>query len=260
MANAIRLVSINRGLDPRDFTLVGFGGAGPLHAVALADELSIRSVLIPPAPGNVSAMGLLTASVRHEIVRTRVVPLAGLDPEELKARFEPLLEQAREILAGEKAPFSGESFHLTVDLRYAGQNYELNLPVGSALFGAPSLQALIDRFHAQHRVVYGYDLPERTVQLVNIRVTAIGEMEAAAWPRTARPAAAAAPVATRRLALPGRRSAEASVYRFTDLGADQQVSGPAIVEYPGSTLFVPPGWIARYDEYSNARVDRTGHA
>jgi len=260
MANAIRLVSVNRGLDPRDFTLVGFGGAGPLHAVALADELSISSVLIPPAPGNVSAMGLLTASVRHEIVRTKVAPLADIEPKELKSRFEPLLEQARETLSREKMPFSGENFLLTVDLRYSGQNYELNLPLGSAIFDDASLQGLIDRFHAQHRIVYGYELTNRTVQLVNLRVTAIGEMAAAAWPRAIGTGASARPVSARLLSLPGNRSTEAAVYRFLDLYPDQEISGPSIVEYPGSTLFIPPGWMARYDEFSNARLDRIGHA
>ncbi len=257
MANAIRLVSVNRGLDPRDFTLVAFGGAGPLHAVALADELSIGSVLIPPAPGNVSAMGLLTADVRHEVVRTNVVNLAELGPRELEKSFQPLLEQARESLASEKVPMSGRRYLLNVDLRYQGQNYELNLPLGEAIFSDETLGPLIDRFHAQHRIVYGYDLRDRMVQLVNLRVTAVGEMPAAAWPAREPAVHAASPVASRVVMLPGASTGEAVVYRFVDLRPTHTISGPAIVEYPGSTLFVPPGWAARYDERANALVERT---
>jgi N-methylhydantoinase A len=255
MADAIRLVSVERGLDPREFTLVAFGGAGPLHAVRLAEALSIGSVLVPPAPGNLSAMGLLCADVRHDRARTmvhvldaRLLPLA-------RAAYDELLAEADAILAADGVPPEDRHCTLAADLRYQGQNYELTIPVADADL-AQGFADLVARFNDQHRRVYGYQLRGRQVQLVNARVSATGATAHAHWPAGGAAARNATPLARRSvLVAPGMR-VDAPVYRFDDLAAGQSLDGAAIVEYRGSTLFLPPGWNARIDAQRNAHVAR----
>lgn len=255
MADAIRLVSVERGLDPRDFTLIAFGGAGALHAVRLAEALSIRDVLVPPAPGNLSAMGLLCADVRHDHARTVVARLVPELAATVGAMFDGLLAEADAALAADGVAGPARSFTLSADLRYQGQNYELTLPVVRDEL-AEGFAALVERFNAHHRKIYGYHLAGREVQLVNLRVTALGALEHATWPET--PAAAAPPVpgGRRSVLIDARVRRETPVYRFDDLRGGQSLAGPAVVEYSGSTLFLPPGWNARLDTMSNAHLTR----
>ncbi|HVL73126.1 MAG TPA: hydantoinase/oxoprolinase family protein, partial [Beijerinckiaceae bacterium] len=133
MVNAIKLISVDRGVDPRDFTLVGFGGAGPLHSLRLAEQLGITRVLIPPAPGNLSSMGLLTADVRHDFVLTRVARLSDLRPEALADDLAAMISEAEDAMAREGVPDERRSLMGSADLRYQGQNYELNLPLSAAI-------------------------------------------------------------------------------------------------------------------------------
>jgi N-methylhydantoinase A len=259
MANAIRLVSVERGLDPRDFTLVAFGGAGALHAVQLAEALSTKDVLVPPAPGNMSAMGLLCADVRHDFARTHMIRLLREQVVTVEAMFAELRAQADAALAADGVAPEARRFTLSADLRYQGQNYELTLPVALAEL-AEGFGPLIERFNEQHVRFYGYRLAGREVHLVNVRVTAIGATTHAAWPAHAISDAPAQPVARRTVLLaPGSR-AEAPVYRFDDLRAGHHIEGPAIVEYSGSTVFLPPGWRARLDEFMNARLTRVSQS
>lgn len=258
MTNAIRLVSVERGLDPREFTLVAFGGAGALHAVRLAEALGITKVLIPPAPGNLSAMGLLCADVRHDFARTIVSRLAGNITKELRTKVEQLMEQARAALAGEGVQKTNAQFATTVDLRYQGQNYELNLPlVDSDLQG--DFSNLIRRFGQEHDKVYGYLLEGKEIQIVNVRVTATGFLEKAAWPAHEPIVDAPSACAQRDVYLEGQGWTSVEVYKFQDLRPTQTFNGPAIVEYPGSTLFLAPGWRATFDPFKNAHLTYTSN-
>ena len=253
MANAIRLVSVERGLDPRDFALVAFGGAGALHAARLAEALSIRKILIPPAPGNLSAMGLLCADIRHDFVQTIVTDLDPDVTDVLKQIVTTLLTQAKEALDGEGVEHIHAQFQATVDLRYQGQNYELNIPLTDRDLEG-DFSALEGRFNDLHERVYGYRLNSRTVQLVNVRVTAIGFNEKASWPSHMAGVGAPVPAARREIYIESRGWQLAPVYRFEDLHPTQEIAGPAIVEYPGSTLFVAPNWVAIFDETKNAHL------
>ena len=254
MADAIRLVSVERGLDPRDFTLVAFGGAGPLHAVRLAEALSIRNVLVPPAPGNLSAMGLLCADVRHDLARTLLHRLTSNFLPRVRAIYDELTAEADAALQADGVPAQERQCTLSADLRYQGQNYELTIPVtGDDL--AHGFGDLVARFNDQHRRIYGYQLGGREVQLVNARVTAVGKTRHAHWPPITQ-RAAAQPVGRRSMLVePGVR-VDAPVFRFDDLAPAQPIEGPAIVEYSGSTLFLPSGWNARIDERRNAHLTR----
>ena len=254
MADAIRLVSVERGLDPRDFTLVAFGGAGPLHAVRLAEALSIGNVLVPPAPGNLSAMGLLCADVRHDLARTLLHRLTADFLPRVRAIYVELVGEADAALASDGVPAIDRECTLAADLRYQGQNYELTIPVSDDDL-ARGFGELVLRFNDQHRRIYGYQLSGREVQLVNARVTAVGRTRHAHWPVGAQ-GVSAKPVAARSLLVePGAR-VDAPVYRFDDLAPEQGIAGPSIVEYRGSTLFLPTGWQARIDARRNAHLVR----
>ena len=254
MADAIRLVSVERGLDPRDFTLVAFGGAGPLHAVRLAEALSIGNVLVPPAPGNLSAMGLLCADVRHDLARTLLHRLTADFLPRVRAIYVELVGEADAALASDGVPAIDRECTLAADLRYQGQNYELTIPVSDDDL-ARGFGELVLRFNDQHRRIYGYQLSGREVQLVNARVTAVGRTRHAHWPVGAQ-GASAKPLAARSLLVePGAR-VDAPVYRFDDLSPEQGIAGPSIVEYRGSTLFLPTGWQARIDARRNAHLVR----
>ncbi|MCL4744651.1 MAG: hydantoinase/oxoprolinase family protein [Burkholderiaceae bacterium] len=256
MVNAIKLISVQRGLDPRDFTLVAFGGAGPLHAVRLAEELGITRVLIPPAPGNASAMGLLAADIRHDLVRTYFADLAQTDLEALAATLREMLEEGASVLEAEGSQPALRRFLPAVDLRYQGQNYELTLPLSSDAAQGLAVADLEKRFHERHRQVYGYDLKERVIQVVNLRLTAIGGVEPVHWPRHDDAAGTAVPTGTRPVQLDRNRCEQVSIYRVETLGGGHSLVGPAIVEYPGSTLFLPDGWTATIDSMRNAHLNQ----
>jgi N-methylhydantoinase A len=242
--------------------LVAFGGAGALHAARLAEALSIRDILVPPAPGNLSAMGLLCADTRHDHARTLFTRLAPELAPALEATIADLLAEAGRALADDGVDPTAHRFAITVDLRYEGQNYELSLPLDRAEMQAAGREGfgpLIERFDAAHMRVYGYRLEGRAILLVNARVTATGATAHAEWPRlAAAPAAEAVAVARSRRSLlveAGHR-AEVDVHRHEALRAGPRLDGAAIVEYAGGTLFVPPGWHGRVDEFANVHLTR----
>lgn len=257
MTNAIKLVSVQRGLDPRDFTLVAFGGAGPLHGAALADSLGMRSVLIPPAPGNVSASGLLCAEVRQDAVRTVVQPLRSLAAEFLEAITLELLLDVGARLERDGVPQEERESVLSADMRYVGQSHDINIPLGEQGFGPEGLEVIISRFVERHKQLFGYAIDDRAVELVNLRASAFGNRPALPWPERAAATTAPVPVGSRtvvhRLA---DGPSEWPIYRFEALGVGSTIQGPAIVEYPGSTLVVPPTWVARYDSLMNAVLSK----
>jgi N-methylhydantoinase A len=253
MTNAIKLVSVQRGLDPRDFTLVAFGGAGPLHGAALADSLGMRSVLIPPAPGNVSASGLLCAEVRQDAVRTVVRPIRSLSPDFLQQLVDDLLADASAKLRGDGVSEEEQEAVLSADMRYVGQSHDINIALGQDGFDFAGLEALIERFLARHQQLFGYVIADREVELVNLRTSVFGNSPGLPWPERAAATSEPTPVGTRIVihrAIAG--PTEWPIYRFEALGVGSTISGPAIVEYPGSTLVVPPDWVARYDSLMNA--------
>lgn len=263
MVNAIRLVSVERGFDPRDFTLVAFGGAGALHAVRLAEALSIKHVLIPPAPGNTSAMGLLSADTRYDFARTLYAPISSAVQPEMMQIARELLVEADAALEKDGIAPPQRRFVISLDLRYEGQNYELNLPtdeneVERAL--QDNFAPVVERFNAMHERVYGYRLEGRDLKVVKVRVTAIGVTPHIVWPELANYDAATGKVPrphSKRAMLvsPGHRT-EIPVYRHEDLRAGQEIPAPAIVEYAGGTLFVPPEWSGRVDKFANLLLEQ----
>jgi N-methylhydantoinase A len=256
MTSAIREISIQRGHDPRDFTLIAFGGAGPMHALALAQEIGIPRVLVPRHPGNFSALGLLASQIKHDDVRTRVGPL--------RERLSVALELFGEMEAAARHQLALEGFApheqrlvRSLDLRYRGQAFELNVGVGDAGADGLALDAIETAFHRQHLGAYGHSSPGATIELVNARLTAYGLVP--------RPSGAREPSGNDRLdrALIERRAVwfdgaphDCPVWERERLPERASLTGPAIVEEFGATTIVPPGWRGAVDEHGNLRFER----
>jgi N-methylhydantoinase A len=251
MTSAIREISIQRGHDPRDFTLVAFGGAGPMHALALADEIGIPRVLVPRHPGNFSALGLLASDIKHDDVRTRVGPLAERWPS-LDELFAEMESAARRQLELDGFAAADQRMRQSLDLRYRGQAFELNLE----LRGEP-LASVATAFHERHRAMYGHADASATIELVNARLTAYGVVPRPASERHH------APRATLDLALIQQRRVwfdgaphDCPVWERERLPEEAAITGPAIVEEFGATTVVPPGWRGALDAHGNVRLQR----
>ena len=254
MIAAMRLVSVQRGYDPRDFVLVAFGGAGPVHANALARDLGIPTVLVPPSPGIASAVGMLATDIRHEFVATRRLRLDGLAPATLEALFAEFLAEGEARLVRDGVPLAERRMVRSADLRYHGQSFELPVTVPPGPLAPADVARLRDEFHAMHERAYGYAAPEDAVELVNVRLAAIGVTPK---PRRA-PLPEGGPSAD--AARKGRREiwfAETAGFRSTvvlDRGKllrGNVIAGPAIIEEHDASTLVHPGWTATVDEHAN---------
>jgi N-methylhydantoinase A len=235
MVGALRIVTVRRGVDPRGFALLAFGGAGPLHAAQIAGELGVDRVLCPRASGVLAALGLIVSERRRDVQRSVFLSGEALSSEAIAGAVKELAGSAREALAEPEA-----EVHVTYELRYRGQSFEL------AVSGAPtaSPDQLRQDFEAEHERRYGYSDPDQTLELVTIRATALmpgadlrlGE----AAPREAPPRS------TRRVTFDGSQTEAAVIGGSPSTG--ERVEGPAVVELPESTVLVPPGWRGTVDE------------
>ncbi|HEX6444072.1 MAG TPA: hydantoinase/oxoprolinase family protein [Streptosporangiales bacterium] len=256
-ANALRQVTVRRGLDARDFTMVTFGGSGSLAACRLVDLLGLRGVLVPPDPGNLSAYGLLTVDVRNDYVRTHVRRHDAVEPASIASAFAALADEASEALAREGFPSASRVFARSADLRYFGQAFEVRVDVPDGDVDRPLLDTVAAAFHGEHRRLYGYDFADddrQQVEWVNLRVTGIGPIP--------RPRERHAPTGGDHAARTGTRPVffdgwqEAAVYDRYALGAGDVVTGPAVVEEFGATVPVHPGFTAEVDAHANLSLVR----
>jgi N-methylhydantoinase A len=258
-ANALRQVTVARGLDVRDFTLTTFGGSGPLLACRLMDVLGLPRTLVPPDPGNVSAFGLLTVDVRNDYVQTMVRRHADVTPATLAAAFGDLEDRARAALATQGFSAAEQRVQRTADLRYAGQAFEVRVPVGAGSLDRTAVDQVATAFHAAHHRLYGYDFaddPRQAVEWVNLRTTGIGPIR--------RPdvvelgpgdgGADRSVTGTRRVFFDGW--VDARLHRRPDLAPGDVVVGPAVVEEYGSTVPVHPGFLATVDRWGNLLLTR----
>jgi N-methylhydantoinase A len=254
MAEALRIVSVERGHDPREFALIAFGGAGPVHAAALAAELQIPEIIVPPAPGAFSALGLVVSDLKRDYSRTLYADLRALDPARAAAVLAEMETTASEWLAAVAIPPERRALLGSVDLRYRRQAYELTVPLSDGPVTRASLDRVAAAFHDKHRQAYGHANPEETVQLVNLRLTAIGRLPGH---RPAQPPATE-PVRRRmrEVWFPETGLAPCPVHWRNGLSADEIIAGPAIIEALESTIVVAPGWIASVDGNSYIRLRR----
>jgi N-methylhydantoinase A len=255
---AMRTITVERGYDPREFTLVPFGGMGPTIAGMVAAELGIGRILIPRDPGTFSAHGMLVTDVRQERSLTRITPLDGASPAELEAIFAEMEAQALDDLMREQFPRERLQTHRRAGMRYRGQSYEVAVPVAS-LREAADLAALIERFHDAHRRRYGHMAQAEAVEIVNFQVTAVGlipkpavqTFDAAAGGAPTQ----AAPHAVRQVYFNGSDACDVPVLRRSALQPGARIAGPAVIEEKTSTTVLYPGQRATIDAYLNIEVE-----
>ena len=255
---AMRTITVERGYDPREFTLVPFGGMGPTIAGMVAAELGIGRILIPRDPGTFSAHGMLVTDVRQERSLTRITPLDGASPAELEAIFAEMEAQALDDLIREQFPRERLQTHRRAGMRYRGQSYEVAVPVTS-LRGARDMAALIERFHDAHRRRYGHMAQAEAVEIVNFQVTAVGLIPKPAMQTFDAPAAGAqpqaAPSALRQVYFNGGDACDAPVLRRSALSPGLRIAGPAVIEEKTSTTVLYPGQRATVDAYLSIEVE-----
>ncbi|MDE0076980.1 MAG: hydantoinase/oxoprolinase family protein [Caldilineaceae bacterium] len=264
MERALRRVSVERGYDPRTFTLVPFGGAGPLHACDLADALGIPRILLPPSPGVLSALGLLIADVVHESSQALLIEAASLaqDPAPLQELSATLEERVRSVLAAEGV--DAPALESSMDLRYRGQSYELSvpldLPASTAAQASQAVQRAIETFHAAHDARYGYAMPTETVESVAVRLRGSGSGEELSLTREplGPPDPESAQVASKPVWFGPNGAAETPCYDRLRLRPGHRLQGPAIVFQFDTTTVVAPGWSANVDERHNLLLARAG--
>jgi N-methylhydantoinase A len=250
MGEAVKAISTQRGYDLRDFALVAFGGAGPVHAAHIALELGIPRVIAPPNPGVASALGLLMSPVRHDYVVSRLGRLLHTTPVEVRAGFAGLEESAVRDLEAEG--FDPESRHLEylLDLRYAGQGYEIGVPLTRAEIETSDFGMWRERFDRLHEQAFGHAAPHQPVEIVNYRVAGIGQVAAARLATIQPQHGPATPAAERPVVFPGHELAPCPIYDRSALGAGARIDGPAILEQYDSTVVIHPG--------QSGCVDHTG--
>jgi N-methylhydantoinase A len=234
MALAVRSITTERGLDPRDYALVAYGGGGPLHAVAIARELAIPRVVVPPSPSTFSAWGMLAADLRHDLVRTVLESLARTDAAWATARYG---EMQRE-LEGAWPALGVPTVHRAADLRYVGQEHTVTVPVSRV----EEWTALRGEFDAAHQRAYGYAAPDVDVQLTNLRLTVVFPIERPVLAGVTGGRGAAPVFETRPVySLVVRDAVEHRVYQRDSLGAGDSLEGPAAVEEAGTTTILDQG-------------------
>ncbi len=258
MAKAIRVISVQRGHDPRDYTLVAFGGAGPLHAGRLARELDISRIMVPRNPGILCAMGLLLTDLRADFASTRLTTLDSSAIPGISSAFDDLKLRAEAWFDEEHIEPASRRTTRTVDMRYAGQNYELPVPLPDGAVTQASLDALAAGFAAAHQRQFGFVAEGEAVQLVTFRVEAAGVVPKASFqPRAdAGEDASAAIVAQREMWLPEAGGfVSCPVYDREKLDCGNRIAGPAIVEQMDATTVILPGMTATVEPYLNMIVE-----
>jgi N-methylhydantoinase A len=259
-ANALRQITVKRGLDVRDFTLISFGGSGSLLACRLVDILGLRGVLVPTDPGNVSAFGLLTVDVKNDYVRTAVHRHDEFDAASVEKVFGELQQQAVDALSAAGFALPEQRFQRTADLRYYGQAFEVRVPVRDGALDDTGGDAVVATFHDAHRALYGYDFrgdARQPVEWVNLRVSGIGPIrrpqlrelaDGDCNPERAR-------TGSRPVCFDGSTGYQLTPrYRRADLAPGDRIAAPAIVEEYGATVPLHPGFAARVDGFGNLLI------
>jgi len=251
MADAVRLISIRRGYDPREFALVAFGGAGPVHAVAVAQDLGIPTVIVPHWPGITSALGCLLLDVRHDLSRTFLLSASEAEAATLEREFARMEAEAREHLRAEGVPEERMELQRQLDMRYVGQWRSLTVAAPRPLAG--SFQAALDAFHREHQREYAYSRPEQPVEVYGLRVTGVGRVDKPELPRYTRNGNLDGAVKGARPVYFEEAGGftPTTVYDRDALAPGASFRGPAVVEQMDSTVVVPPGVRATVDDYRN---------
>ena len=253
MSRAIRSVSTERGYDLSEFALFAFGGAGPLHAMDVARECGIPVVVVPREPGTMCARGMLLTDISFDFVESEIAPVDQASWVRVCARLSGLRAQAQDWLGREGVAPGQCRYVAMIDARYVGQNFEVQVPI--AVLEAPDLAAFESGFHQAHLREYGYNVPDRTIEIINCRVRAIGQVVRAEQPKIPGATAGAAPVARRSVYFGATDGwVESGIYDRDALGAGAAIDGPAVIEEMSSTTVIAPRQSVRVDDFGNLIV------
>lgn len=261
MVRAIRAISVERGHDPRQFSLLAMGGAGPLHATDVARALGMREIIVPPAPGILCAQGLVVSDLKEDFVVSGRFAASDAEITPVVDALSGLAKQARDWAAESAGDAESQWLELSLDMRYVGQNFELRVPMGEVegAGDAPALPAVEDlrqRFFAEHERNYGFFNPDDAVEIVNIRLTAHGRLrKPSAAVKAAEASAAPTPMETRDVWFTGDAAVPAPVYERAALRAGQTIEGPAVIDQLDATTIVFPGDRVRIDGHANLIVE-----
>jgi N-methylhydantoinase A len=255
MQRAIRSVSIERGRDPRDFTLVAFGGSGPVHAAGLAEALDISRILIPPHPGLFSAIGLLAADVQQLYTRSLLRELGKADLDGAEAILREMAARAMQDLGAEGFGAGDVQLERFADLRYRKQISELLIPLPERALEPADRERLAEAFHREHEATYGYAMRDERIEIVSLKLRARGARDAAppAWDRMG---GAATPGGERTAHFGRDRSALATRVLGRSALGDRPLAGPLVIEEYDSTTVVPPGWTARRGAHGFVHLEK----
>ncbi len=255
MADAMRTITIGRGIDPREFTLVAFGGAGPMHAVELARELDIKQILVPRFPGTFSAWGMLQSDIRHDFSATHYAISNDVDTNQMTALFRGMLDDGTKTLTEEGVPHARMEFVRSVDLRYVGQEYTISVPLDDAI----DLDAAIEKFHDLYQSRYGHALHGSAVEIINLRLAAIGRLERAESSASEQQSSEEALAAHRDIIFNGQ-SHHSPIYKRDRLPKGEELKSPAVVEETSATTIIPPGYTFQIDDIGNLLIQAEGDA
>jgi len=261
MANAIRSRTVEKGIDPREFALVAFGGAGPLHGAEVAELLDVATVIVPPHPGITSAVGLLTTDLRYDQIRTAFQASSDLDLARLNADLDAAEAEIRAQFEADGVPAAEVRFERTGDLRYLGQGYELQVPLPQGTLTPAAMEAVLDGFYARHEAEYGHRFEGKVVEIVNLRIAGSGRGDKVSPPAVraggdlAHAQVHAAACLFRSQA--GLTRTTTPLYERERLPIDQPFDGPAIVLQADATTVVPPGWRAVAEARGNLVLSRS---
>ena len=261
MANAVRHVTLERGLDPRDFTLVAYGGGGPLHAAPVAKELSIGTIIIPQAPGHFSALGMLMADLRRDYVQTLFVRLDDIEMVELEAYFQKLEGEGRHALEQSGIPTNRMIFERAADLRYVGQEHAVAVRIPANVADETARREIKRLFDDAHEERYSHSAPEESADIVSLRVSAIGRLSKPQFPQVTEGGPVpqvAAHRGTRSVIFESVGAVQATVFDRTKLLRGNVIQGPAIIEEAASTTVLEPGDIVTVNAFGHLVMQLAG--
>ncbi len=256
MADAIRQLTVRKGIDPREFVLVAFGGAGPMQACSTAEELEIEHVLVPEMPGIFSAWGMLQSDIRQDLSRTMQCNIDKVDFDEIKGKFQQMTDEAMDLLNRQHISKEQAEFVHSADMRYLGQEYTVRVNFASIAEDQKAIALLKEEFHALHKQIYGHCNPSGEIEIVNLRLVGLGRLEKIAKQKSGKFSNDTPQPIKEQLAIFNDQEYMAQIYQRKDLITGQTFSGPAIVLELTTTTVVPPNWQVKIDEYNNMQITK----
>lgn len=256
MADAIRTLTVSKGIDPRDFALVAFGGAGPMHAVLIAEHLGIHKILVPNVAGTFSAWGMLQTDIRHDNVRTFVSLLHSADQEKMNMIYKKMEEETADVLRQQKIGDDSMQFIRLADLRYVGQEYTVTVSCPFNQINDQAIEKLAQRFHEKHLKIYGHNNPEGTVEIVNLRMIGYGKLGKVEKTKVIDKTTNELQPIRRKTVVWNSQEKETPVYSINDLAYGHTINGPTIIESPSSTIVVPDNYTVIVDSTGNLEITR----